>query len=184
MTLDSNTAHPQLIVSEDQLSVEFSEQRQQLPDNPERFDYYPTILGSEGFNSGTHSWDVEVGESPSWELGVITESAQRKGENQNWNCTERWILYHCDDAYMARSGKVPIFRALLDKSNIPLTVKHKPQRIRVQLDRDRGRISFLNPDNNTILHTFTHTFTGRVFPCFTSTFPMKMLQKKVNVTVE
>ncbi|KAL0966973.1 hypothetical protein UPYG_G00302940 [Umbra pygmaea] len=59
--LDPNTAHPLYTLSDDLTSVRLSEEPQQLPDNPERFDYYRFVLGSEGFTSGTHSWDVEGG---------------------------------------------------------------------------------------------------------------------------
>ncbi|KAL0199012.1 hypothetical protein M9458_007552, partial [Cirrhinus mrigala] len=78
--LDPNTADPRLVVSDDLTSVRNSEY-QPVPDNPERFDCYYCVLGSEGFNSGTHCWDVEVKESSVWSLGVTTASNQRKGRD-------------------------------------------------------------------------------------------------------
>ncbi len=61
--LDPNTAHRDLVLSDDLISVRNSSDDQPVPDNPERFDDYYCVLGSEDFNSGTHCWDVELKQS-------------------------------------------------------------------------------------------------------------------------
>ncbi|XP_062391174.1 E3 ubiquitin-protein ligase TRIM39-like [Sardina pilchardus] len=175
VTLDPNTAHPLLILPEDLTSARI-DKRQQLPDNPERFDKYPCVLGSEGFNSGTHCWDVEVGKNTAWEVGVKAESAQRKGD-YNYGVSGQCRIYYKDGKYGAGAAPQPSTR---------LTVQQKLQRIRVQLDWDRGKLSFSDPDTNTHLHTLTHTFTERVFPYLAGGVecPLRMLPVKVSVRVE
>ncbi|XP_062386347.1 zinc-binding protein A33-like, partial [Sardina pilchardus] len=176
VTLDPNTANPHLILSEDLTSVRYGDEVQQLPDNPERFDTYGSVLGSEGFNSGTHCWDVEVGENTLWEVGVKAESAQRKGK-YTYGVSGEWYVLYKDGEYVAGAPPQPATR---------LTVQQKPQRIRVQLDWDRGELSFSNPDNNTHLHTLTHTFTERVFPYLNTPkpLPLRILPVKASVRVE
>ncbi len=148
MILDPNTAHPDLIVSDDLTSVRYSENNQLIPDNPERFDIFPFVLGSEGFNSGTHCWDVEVKESPDWSLGVTTASNQRKGR-----------VFFNTDVWSVRYGLFEPFG---------FRVKQDLERVRVNLDYDRGTVSFSDPVTNTHLHTFTSTFTDTLFPFFFS----------------
>ncbi|KAG5282946.1 hypothetical protein AALO_G00036520 [Alosa alosa] len=156
VTLDPNTAHPLLIVSEDGTTVACRNEEQQLPDNPERFDEWINVLGSEGFNSGTHCWDVEVGENSDWDIGVVTESAKRKGNITDWSGV--WcVLYYGNVKYTTVSSPQP---------ESLLSVMKKPQRIRVKLEWERGKVSLYDLDNNTHIHTFTLTFTERVFPLF------------------
>uniref|UniRef100_UPI0037E9B051 E3 ubiquitin-protein ligase TRIM39-like n=1 Tax=Semicossyphus pulcher TaxID=241346 RepID=UPI0037E9B051 len=170
--LDPNTAGSDLILSEDLTSVRKGE-RQQLPDNPERIQHYPgSVLGSKGFNSGTHSWDVEVGPNTSWEVAVCEESADRKEDIDSG----LWRIVFYDDEYTACTAS---------DEYIALSVRGQPQRIRVHLDWDRGKLSFSDPDTNTHIHTFTHTFTDKLFP-YIYTYdlpPLKILPANVSVTV-
>ncbi|XP_044066064.1 zinc-binding protein A33-like [Siniperca chuatsi] len=168
--LDPNTANPELILSEDLTSVRRIE-TQKLPENPERFDSLISVLGSEGFDSGTHSWDVEVGDSTDWFIGVAVESVQKKG------CIKSgfWQIYFYKGKYNVR---------LLGDPPTVLRVKKKLQRIRVHLDWNRRKLSFSDADTNTHIHTFTHTFTEKLFPCIGTLngLPVKVLQGKIFVT--
>uniref|UniRef100_A0A672KK10 Nuclear factor 7, brain-like n=1 Tax=Sinocyclocheilus grahami TaxID=75366 RepID=A0A672KK10_SINGR len=147
--LDPNTANPDLILSDDLTSVRYSEEKQPLPDNPERFDECLCVLASEGFNSGTHCWDVEVKESSHWSVGVTAASNQRKGDE--YFSTDVWSVRY--DQY-----------GLSEKFGFP--VKQKLECVRVCLNCDRGTVSFSDPVTNTHLHTFTTTFTDTVLPLF------------------
>ncbi|XP_078271895.1 uncharacterized protein LOC144602638 [Rhinoraja longicauda] len=68
VTLDVETAHPWLEVSEDRKRVRLTGTRRSLPDTGKRFTVYPCVLGSEGFTSGRHYWEVEVAGSRFWSL--------------------------------------------------------------------------------------------------------------------
>ncbi|XP_077070063.1 tripartite motif containing 35-39 [Siphateles boraxobius] len=154
--LDPNTAHPDLLLSDDLTSLRCTSNSRTLPDNPERFDEHSCVLGSEGFNSGTHRWDVEVKESSSWAVGVTAASNQRKG---------------CD---FFDTGVWSVQYRLFEESGFP--VEQKLERVRVQLDYDRGTLSFSEPVTNTHLYTFTTRFTETVFPFFYSFSHLRILQ--------
>uniref|UniRef100_A0A8C2I0K1 Uncharacterized protein n=1 Tax=Cyprinus carpio TaxID=7962 RepID=A0A8C2I0K1_CYPCA len=153
LTLDPNTADPRLTLSADLTSVSYSDLYQNLPDNPERIDEYACVLGSEGFNSGTHCWDVEVGDNTYWTLGITTASNQRKGGV--FFDTNVWRVQYMDSEYSSQSP---------DHPPTYVTVKEKLQRVRVQLDCDRGKVSFSDPLTNICL--FTKFFRGMETSCF------------------
>uniref|UniRef100_A0A671UJW3 B30.2/SPRY domain-containing protein n=1 Tax=Sparus aurata TaxID=8175 RepID=A0A671UJW3_SPAAU len=159
VVLDPNTAHSDLFLSTDLTSV-CCVDGQKLPRNPERFNSVISVLGSEGFDSGTHSWDVVVGASPAWILGVAAESFQRNKDVGSQSGLWR-ILYYKGE-YTACSRPDP---------DTVLPVKKKLQRIRVHLDWSKGELSFSDPDTDTHLHTFKHTFTEKLFPYFNTNKP-------------
>uniref|UniRef100_A0A8C9RJC5 Zinc-binding protein A33-like n=1 Tax=Scleropages formosus TaxID=113540 RepID=A0A8C9RJC5_SCLFO len=154
VTLDPNTAHQKLSVSDDLTSVRDSGVKKQLPDNTERFSKYAMVLGSEGFRSGTHSWEVEVGNKTEWDVGVVKEPVNRKGRIAYGPKNGLWVLLlRNSDKYRAAGVT-------------DLTLEKKPQRIQVQLDNDRGKVSFFNPTDMSHIYTFTDTFTEKLFPYF------------------
>ncbi|MBN3299596.1 TRI35 protein, partial [Amia calva] len=174
--LDPNTAEPRLLLSEDLTSVRRSAERQQLPDNPERFEPHVCVLGSEGFNSGRHYWDIELGNRSFWWFGVAKESINRKGELTVSPEVGFWTLCLHEGVHIALTSPMT-----------PLTVKRKPQKIRVQLDCDRGEVSFFDANDQDHIYTFIETFTERVFPVFllgTDRVPLTICSLKVSITVQ
>uniref|UniRef100_A0A3Q2CAN1 B30.2/SPRY domain-containing protein n=1 Tax=Cyprinodon variegatus TaxID=28743 RepID=A0A3Q2CAN1_CYPVA len=151
--LDPNTAAKSLHLSDDLTSVRNGDPKQQLPDNPERNTKYASVFGSEGFSSGKHSWEVEVGDHPRWSIGLVKESVDRKGERYSSPTSGIWRLRHGDGKYSDVVGQT-------------LKVKKSLQRIRVQLDYDRGEVSFYDPEDMSHIYTHRDTFTEKLFPYF------------------
>ncbi|XP_042276140.1 nuclear factor 7, ovary-like [Thunnus maccoyii] len=151
--LDPNTVNPCLYLSDVLTSVRRGDTKQQLPDNPERSTNYATVLGSEGLSSGKHSWEVEVGDYPSWYVGLAEESADRKGRCPASPECGIWCLEYRRGNYTDGLGKT-------------VTVKKSLQRIRVKLDYDKGKVSFYDPEDMTHIYTYRDTFSEKLFPYF------------------
>ncbi|XP_035255980.1 zinc-binding protein A33-like [Anguilla anguilla] len=179
VVLDPNTARATLSLSDDLTTVRHTGTDQKYPDNPERFSRCVNVLGSEGFTSGTHSWEVKVGNKPEWDIGVVKESISRKGDITCCPEDGFWVLA------LRNGDKYSAFGVAA------LTLKRKPQSIRVQLDYDRGKVSFFDSSDMSLIYTFKDTFTERVFaffsPCVNNDGrnegPLQICPVKVSVTV-
>ncbi|XP_065420674.1 zinc finger protein RFP-like [Chrysemys picta bellii] len=144
VTLDPDTAHPQLVLSEDGKSVSWGDTRQQLPSNPERFNTMLYVLGCEGFTSGRHCWEVEVGGWGGWAVGVAKESVRRKGQISRSPEGGIWAVQWC------WGGQ---FQALTSPVT-PLPLSRVPSRIRVCLDCDRGQVTFIDAGDEAPIFIF------------------------------
>ncbi|XP_008286068.1 zinc-binding protein A33-like [Stegastes partitus] len=171
--LDPNTAEPNLRLHQDLTAVMYQHTKGWAPRNPERFEGYLTVLGSEGFDSGTHSWVVEVGNNADWAVGVIGESVQRKADMP----TGCWSVWFRDGKYRAFSPTVK------DKA---LSVKKPLQRIRVHLDCKSKTVTFSDPDRNTTMHTFPVTLTEKLFPFINTqnAVPLEICPVRVSVKLD
>uniref|UniRef100_A0A8C4TBF8 B30.2/SPRY domain-containing protein n=1 Tax=Erpetoichthys calabaricus TaxID=27687 RepID=A0A8C4TBF8_ERPCA len=148
------TANSWLIVSEDSKEVRIGDRRQRVTDNPKRFDLCPCVLAKEGFTSGRHYWEVEVGEKTAWTLGVARELVNRK----RWIILSRYRGYWT--VWLRNKNK---YGALND---VPLPLRVKLQTVGVFLAYDEGQVSFYNAQSRTHLYTFTDSFTGTLYPYF------------------
>ncbi|KAM4594813.1 zinc-binding protein A33-like [Fundulus diaphanus] len=126
-----------------------------FPANPERFQPHPCILATDGFNTGVHHWDIEVGNTKRWTVGVAAPSALRKTKRQASPEAGTWCISLKDGEYRALTS--PPLTLDLD-SSLHLS------RVRVSLDCDGGTLEFTDADTDAPLFTFTHCFTETVYP--------------------
>lgn len=151
MTLDPVTAHPELILSEDCKSVRWKDEWQKLPDNPERFDYLPFVLGRDGFTAGRHYWNVEVGCEEEWSVGVAKKSMRRKGDFDSGPEEGIWDMGMWDGGY----------RISVSPERPRLSLSHELKTIRVTLNCAGGRVAFFNADTGVPLYVYSDTVMCR-----------------------
>ncbi|XP_055261947.1 tripartite motif-containing protein 15 [Moschus berezovskii] len=157
VTLDPQTASRSLVLSEDRKSVRYSRQKQNLPDSPLRFEGLPVVLGSPGFSSGRHRWQVEVqlGDGGGCTVGVVGEEVRRKGERGLSAEEGVWAVVLSHQQCWASTSP---------GTDLPLS--DIPRRVAVALDYEAGRVALLDADTQTPIFTFTAAFSGKVFPFF------------------
>ncbi|XP_048345068.1 E3 ubiquitin-protein ligase TRIM7-like [Sphaerodactylus townsendi] len=145
VTLDPNTAHPKLILSENWKRVRRGEKDQALPDIPERFEMYGVVLGCEGFTEGRYFWEVLVGSEERWALGVARKSVERKME----------VTFSPENGIFAVGKWLGRYGAFIKGYYPPLTLSGELRRIRVFLNYAGGRVAFFDADRAALLFQFS-----------------------------
>ncbi|MEQ2189136.1 hypothetical protein GOODEAATRI_022125 [Goodea atripinnis] len=155
LTLDPDTAHANLLISDFDTKVEEGRVRSQEPDLPGRFNRFCGVLATAQYASGQHYWEVDVRDKGVWYLGVTTECSNRKGFVNLTPSAGYWSLCLQDRLYAnVEDGRIP----LADYWNSP--------RVGVYLDYDNGRLSFYDAVTMKRLYMFNTCFEEPVYPFF------------------
>ncbi|XP_071378516.1 E3 ubiquitin-protein ligase TRIM39-like [Centroberyx affinis] len=157
VTLDPDTAHPNLILSGDGKQVKDGDIKKNLPDNPERFSVCTNVLGKQSFSSGRFYYEVQVKGKTDWTLGVARGSINRKGKITLSPEHGYWTIW-------LRNGNE--YKAL-DGPAVLLSLKTKPQKVGMFVDYEEGLVSFYDVDAAALIYSYTGcTFTEELYPFF------------------
>ncbi|XP_067868862.1 B box and SPRY domain-containing protein-like isoform X2 [Heterodontus francisci] len=151
--IDEKTLHSSLTLSENKKRLTFVSKKVRLyPDCPERFEHWPNALGLESFQSGLHTWKVDVGKSCAYKVGLAYGCLPRKGfghESRLGYNSSSWVFSRYDDEYtVAHDGQLKT-----------LDLLRRPKLIGVLVDYDGGEILFYDADACAIMHSYRTKLT-------------------------
>ncbi|XP_033982057.1 E3 ubiquitin-protein ligase TRIM21-like [Trematomus bernacchii] len=157
VTLDPDTAHPRLILSDDGKQVKHGDVKKNLPDNPKRFDSCVNVLAKQSFSSGRFYHEVQVKGKTEWTLGVVRESINRKGLITLTPQDGYWMIWlRNTNEYKALAGPP-----------VRLSLKSQPEKVGVFVDYEEGLVSFYDVDAAALIYSFTGCcFKEKLYPYF------------------
>ncbi|CAO2611986.1 Probable E3 ubiquitin-protein ligase TRIML2 [Lemmus lemmus] len=163
VTLDPDTAHPSLVLSEDLRSVKIGDVPQRLWDTPGRLDFSASVLGAGSFSSGRHYWEVSVEQATQWQLGVC-DSTERKN-NIPQASGDKYLLM---GSMMGAEYTFWVFPPLRKVS-----LRKQMYKVGVFVDCGCGQVSFYNVTEQSLIYSFFDlTFRGTVKPIFSLCIPV------------
>lgn len=147
-----------MVLSKDRKLIRYTQQKQTLPDSPLRFEGLPAVLGSTGFSSGRHLWQVgvQLGDRGSCMVGVAGEGVRRRGE-QGLSIDEGvWAVIISHQQCWASTS-----------AGTDLQLNAIPCSVAVALDYEAEQVTLLNAETLAPIFTFTASFSGKAVPFFT-----------------
>nr|XP_020448315.1 E3 ubiquitin-protein ligase TRIM39-like [Monopterus albus]XP_020448316.1 E3 ubiquitin-protein ligase TRIM39-like [Monopterus albus] len=156
VTFDPETAHPNLVLSEDLKTVTFSATKQSYPSSPQRFTSFFQVFSTQSFSEGDHCWEVELDGSP-WIIGVCySGKLARSGMSSALESSQSsWCLMWFNNLLTAfeQSHEVPLKRTTVSL------------RLEIKLSFKTHRLSFYNISpisGKTHVYTFKADLTEPV----------------------
>ncbi|XP_003944802.2 butyrophilin-like protein 8 [Saimiri boliviensis] len=150
VTLDPETAHPQLCVS-DLKTVTHRMALQEVPNSAKRFTR-KSVVASQSFRAGKRYWEVDVGYSTHWYVGVCRDDVDRKKYVTLSPNNGYWVLGLQREHFTFNPHRISLFPRI------------RPTQIGIFLDYEGGTISFFNINDQTLIYTLTWRFEGLLRP--------------------
>ncbi|KAK7879793.1 hypothetical protein WMY93_033535 [Mugilogobius chulae] len=175
-SLDPNTAHRRLILSDDKLTVTRVKEDQDYPDHEDRFTYYCQVLSCTGLR-GRCYWEVD------WSGGNVFVAMSYKGmkrKGRGEECAfgandQSWCLWIYEGVYWAyhnRNSTVLTHKVGVSFGRVGVSSEEEgvsSGRVGVFLDSEAGALSFyeISSDDKLFhLHSFSSSFSEPLFPGF------------------
>uniref|UniRef100_A0A671X1K1 Uncharacterized protein n=1 Tax=Sparus aurata TaxID=8175 RepID=A0A671X1K1_SPAAU len=129
----------------------------QVFNNPERFDLCVNVLTKQSLSSGRFYHEVQVKGKTGWDLGVVRESINRKGDINPTPQNGFWtISLRNKNEYIACAGP-----------SVRLSLKCRPEKVGVFVDYEEGLVSFYDVDAAALIYSFTGCcFTQKLYLFF------------------
>ncbi|XP_070759090.1 E3 ubiquitin-protein ligase TRIM39 [Enoplosus armatus] len=156
VTFDPETAHPNLVLSEDLKTVTFSAAKQPYPSSPQRFTSFFQVLSTQSFYEGDHCWEVELEGSP-WIIGVCYSGKLARSGLPSALESSRgsWCLMWFNN----------LLTAFEQSHDVPLKRTTVSRRLEIRLSFKTHRLSFYNISpisGKTHVYTFKANLTEPV----------------------
>uniref|UniRef100_A0A673H769 E3 ubiquitin-protein ligase Midline-1 n=1 Tax=Sinocyclocheilus rhinocerous TaxID=307959 RepID=A0A673H769_9TELE len=154
--LDPKSAHRKLKVSHDHLTVERDEASSMKSHAQDRFGSTGNygVTGNVFIDSGRHYWEVLIGGSTWFAIGIAYKSAPKHG----WvgKDSASWVLSRCNTSWVVRHNS----------KEFPIEPSPHMRRLGVLLDYDSGSLAFYDAAGTQHLYTFDIAFSQPICPVF------------------
>ncbi|NXB80392.1 TRI25 ligase, partial [Donacobius atricapilla] len=157
ITLDYNTAHNSVVLSENYTRMSISDTFAGHKYHPQRFTDYRQVLGFQCFKRGIHYWEVQLQQSSFCGVGVCYGSMERQGPESRLGRNSRsWCIEWLN-------SKISSWHNDVEKC-LPNT---KATKIGVLLHCEGGFLIFMAVgEKNNLIYKFKAQFTEALYPAF------------------
>lgn len=144
-------------MSEDLKFLTRAKERQNVPDNEERFDTRLYVLGKKVLSEKHNYWKVNVEGSRYWTIGVASKEINRKGKLNLSPDDGFWLIELVDEKY----------KALEDHPNT-IAVSKELRNIGIYIHMKKGKVVFYDADKRQQIYSFKKKFDNTIslYPFF------------------